>query len=657
MRKQLLIFSLLCSTAVCAQKDSLCLPVHRLEGVEVLETRAHGQLASAVPLHTLSSSDFLAQGISNITDALNHIPGITVRDYGGAGGMKTVSVRGFSAKYTGVVYDGLALSDCQTGETDLSRYSLHSVSNISLIVGDGSDIFLPARQSAYPALLSIETASAAGNKAPWTGQLEGGSFGFVSPYLRYSRQLSKHFDLSAMGEYTYAENNYPYTLRNITEVIHQRRSNSRMNSGHGEVNVGWKPSPYSSWRMKTYYYDNDRLLPGIAKYYTTISGETLRDRNFFTQLVGTMRNRQGDWSLRVSGRFNWTASIYHDKLYAGGVNDASYWQREAYATATLLYAPTRCFSVDVASDYAFNNLNSSLATDTYPYRHSLWQCATAKYADERLTVLARLLYSAFFNGAEKGEQARDMNRLSPSLSLSYRLFPGKDIYVRASYKNIFRAPNFNENYYFHYGSATLKAETTDQFNLGLTMGGQTGSMGGQILIDAYYNHIKDMIVAVPYNMFVWTCINVGRVRSLGAELTLNGHYHFSDQQLLTVQGAYSYQRVTDRTCSSSVYYGYQIAYIPLHSGSMSVGWENPWVSISLSGSGVSSRWPNNSHYSGTCVPGYWLTGLTLWRKMHLLGCEWTVRGDLKNIFNKQYSIVYHYPMPGRSWMVSVKCEW
>lgn len=73
MRKQLLIFSLLCSTAVCAQKDSLCLPVHRLEGVEVLETRAHGQLASAVPLHTLSSSDFLAQGISSITDALNHI--------------------------------------------------------------------------------------------------------------------------------------------------------------------------------------------------------------------------------------------------------------------------------------------------------------------------------------------------------------------------------------------------------------------------------------------------------------------------------------------------------------------------------------------------------------------------------------------------------
>ena len=657
MRKQVLILFLLCYTVVWAQQDSL--PVHKLEGVEVFETRAHRQLASAVPLHSLSSSDFLIQGISSVTDALNRIPGITIRDYGGAGGMKTVSVRGFSAKYTGVVYDGLALSDCQTGETDLSRYSLHSVSNISLTVGDGSDIFEPARQSAYPALLSIETLPVGANdyRAHWTGQLEGGSFGFVSPYIRYRQQLSKHFDVSAMGEYTYAENDYPYTLRNITEYIHQRRSNSRMNSGHGELNLGWHPSSLSSWRLKTYYYDNDRLLPGIARYYTTISGETLRDRNFFTQLVGTIRNRRGDWSLRVAGRFNWSASIYHDKVYAGGVNDASYWQREAYTTVTLLYTPSSYLSFDVATDYAFNNLNSSLATDTHPYRHSLWQSATAKYANGRLTLLARLLYSAFFNGAETGEKAHDMNRLSPSISASYRLLQGRDIYVRASYKNIFRAPNFNENYYFHYGSPTLNPETTDQLNLGLTMGGHSNSLGGQMMIDVYYNHIKNMIVAVPYNMFVWTCINVGRVRSLGAELTLNGHYTLSHRQMLTLQGAYSYQRVTDRTYPSSAYYDYQIAYIPLHSGSVGLGWENPWVCMSVSGSGVSSRWPNNSHYTGTCVPGYWLTGLTLWRKMRLLGCDWTVRGDLKNIFNKQYSIVYHYPMPGRSWMVSIKCEW
>lgn len=123
-------------------------------------------------------------------------------------------------------------------------------------------------------------------------------------------------------------------------------------------------------------------------------------------------------------------------------------------------------------------------------------------------MLARLLGTEIFNNAQLREKARDMNRMSPSLSLSYRLLEGKDIYVRASYKNIFRAPNFNESYYYHYGSTTLDPESTDQINLGITLGGHTSVMSGQLLIDAYYNKIKDMIVAVPYNMFVWTCVNV-----------------------------------------------------------------------------------------------------------------------------------------------------
>lgn len=138
-----------------------------------------------------------------------------------------------------------------------------------------------------------------------------------------------------MAEYTYSENDYPFTIRNVTEVIHKRRTNSRMNSGHGEVNLRLTPSQNSSLMFKAYYYDNDRLLPGLVKYYTDISGESLRDRNFFAQAVGTLTNRRGDLSLKVSGRFNWVSSIYQDKVYSGGVNDASYWQRESYATASL----------------------------------------------------------------------------------------------------------------------------------------------------------------------------------------------------------------------------------------------------------------------------------------------------------------------------------
>ncbi len=657
MRKTLGCLAIILYPALAwAQQDSL--PVHQLGGVEIVETHGHRALASPVPQHGFSSIDMLSMGATSITDVLNRMPGTTVRDYGGAGGMKTLAVRGFSAKYTGLVYDGLVMSDCQTGETDLSRYSLHSVNYIALTVGDAADIFLPARQSAYPALLTIETAgpTPAHRRSNLDAQIEWGSFGFVSPFLKYRKKLSRKVEVSAMGEYTFAENDYPYTIHNMSEIIHQRRANSRMNSVHAELDCLLTPSSLSSWRIKAYYYDNERLLPGIVKYYTTMSGESLDDRNFFMQAVGMVRNRRGDLSLKLSGRFNWMENIYHDKLYADGVNDASYWQRESYASASLLYSPVGKWTFDLAADYAFNNLNSSLSTDTRPYRHSLWQSTTAKYSDGRLTFLARLLGSVFINETQSGEGAHDMSRLSPSLSVSYKLVKDRDFYVRASYKNIFRVPNFNENYYFHYGSPTLRPESTDQLNLGMTFGCQKPLYAGKVSLDAYCNRVRDMIVAVPYNMFVWTCINVEHVRSLGAELSASEEFGLGGFQVLKLQGTYSFQRVTDRTASSSPYYDYQIAYIPLHSGSMSLAWENPWINLSLHGSGVSSRWPNNSHYAGTKVPGYWIMGLTAWRGFRLVGCKWMVRVDVKNVFDKQYSIVSHYPMPGRSWMATVKCE-
>jgi outer membrane cobalamin receptor len=80
------------------------------------------------------------------------------------------------------------------------------------------------------------------------------------------------------------------------------------------------------------------------------------------------------------------------------------------------------------------------------------------------------------------------------------------------------------------------------------------------------------------------------------------------------------------------------------------------VSLSLHGSGVSSRWANNQHYEGTEIDGYWDTGLTAWRTFSWKGQSLEARFDLKNLFDQQYEIVRLYPMPGRSWQVSLKYQ-
>ena len=667
--KQLMTLLALWAMSCCAmaQTDTIVGRVHELEGVTVTESQRRHTLTSTAPLHLLDRRDMLSMGITDMADALHRLPGITLRDYGGAGGMKTVSVRGFGAKHTGVSYDGVMLSECQSGEIDLSRYSLDNVEGLSLTIGDNDDIFIPARQSSTPAVLNIETLRMRTDdtRPHLTAQVKQGSFGLISPFVRYEQNLSNRFAFSLVGEYTYADNDYPYSIQNGNETVSDRRSNSRMNSWHGELNFLYQTNRVSRLSGKLYYYDNDRQLPGQVHYYTNLSGEALRDRNAFGQLL--YQTRWDDkLSLKWLAKYNWAESVYRDRMMQGGVNDASYWQREVYSSAVLLYTPDERWAMDYSMDYAFNNLNGSSWRTLVgkPYRHTMLQSATAKYQSRRLKVIVRLLLSLYLNGQSEmpattrqdvqQNSADNMQRLSPSLSVSYKLLADQDLYVRASYKNIFRSPTFNESYYYHYGSTNLKPESTDQLNVGVTY---TAPLSRRnmltVTLDGYYNHVKDMIVAVPQNMFVWTCVNLDKVRSYGLDATMRASRQMAEGHQVAVAGSYSYQRVEDRNNPDASTYGYQVAYMPRHQGSLSVSYENPWVNVSLHGTSVSSRWPNNNHYEGTLIAGYTDCGATLWRQFRWHRHQLEARFDLKNVFDKQYEIVANYPMPGRNYQISI----
>lgn len=657
--KRITVFLLACSVSMLSNAQNVDNDTidnsYQLQDIIITENKKKNEITSTAPLYIISNKSLNIAGITDIADALNRIPGINIRDYGGAGGMKTVSVRSFGTQHTGVSYDGIMLSDCQSGQIDLSRYSLENVDDISLVIGDNDDIFLPAKNASLPAIININTIKSPTNDLlpHLTSQLKIGSFGYISPFVRYEQNLSHSFALSAIGEFVYAENDYPFTLRNISVVTKERRTNSRMKSGHGEANFIWNINKHNQLDGKLYYYDNDRLLPGQVRYYTNLSNEKLRDQNFFAQL-GYRTFNGNNLSFKFKAKYNWAASKYKDGSYSDGIKDADYWQREIYSSACILYTPFVDWAFSYAADYSFNNMNSSLSTDTRPYRHTILQSATIKYKTSRISIIGKLLYSLYFNDAQYGKSAKNLRKLSPSLSMSYKIFNDKNIYVRASYKNIFRSPTFNESYFYHFGSTDLLPETTDQYNIGFTfLKNVSNNTSLKITLDGYMNHVKDKIVAVPYNMFIWTNVNIGKVKVLGFDATANLSYKFSDRHSLIFTTSYSIQSAKNRTNPDSPYYGYQIAYTPLHSGSVSLCYENPWVNVTLHGTGMSSRSANNEHYEDSNIPGFFDTGITLFRSFKVLKNEITLKGDIKNLFNKQYEIVKAYPMPGISYQFSI----
>lgn len=628
---------------------------HTLPEVVVEANAAPKEAVSSAPLRIVDRQQMLRTGVGNVSDALTRMPGVNLRDYGGAGGLKTVSVRGFGAGHTGVVFDGVPLSDVQSGQIDLSRYSIDNVKNVSMVIGDNDDIFMPARLAASAATVSISTLPVM-DDMDMNVKMRAGSFGFYNPFVRFGMPVSDNMAVNVIGEFTHADNDYPFKLKNGTLVTDEQRTNSRMNSGNAEANLLWIIDGSNTFTAKVYHYNSHRRLPGPVIYYNNVSHERLRERN--TMVQAQWRGRLSNHvTFNGLAKFNHAVSMYHDEngKYPGGILDQNYWQREYYTSWALLYAPVANWIFDYSADYFHNNLNSNLVTDTRPYRNSVLQSATAKYRGKSLTIMARLLWSIYLNGAKDGTAAKDARKLSPSVSLSWKPLSSQLLYLRGSYKNIFRMPTFNEAYFDHYGSTDILPETTDQLNIGATYTLRAGTFIPQatFTLDGYVNNIHDMIVAVPFNMFVWSMVNLGKVRTYGIDATAEVTVTPARKHDVTLSLNYSLQRAMPLTSPESSEWKKQVAYIPLHSGSAAVSYENPWVNVTLSGTGVSKRYTTNNNLPATRIDGYMEFGVTAWRVFPVRSHTIDIRADIQNMFNKQYYIVARYPMPGRQYKISL----
>ncbi len=648
----MLISVLFASIAVAMPIDTT--KIHHLEGVVIERSHVSENVSSAGPIQILDRQHFSVLGVTDIADALHRLPGVNLKDYGGAGGMKTVSVRGFGTQHTGVSYDGIILGDGQSGQVDLSRYSLGNLSQIALSVVDGSDIFIPARNVSKAALLNINTLQMPTHRQVLSGEVKMGSYGLVNPFVRWQQRISEKLGISLMADYLYADNNYPYTIQNGMEKVHDRRQNSRMNSAHGELNFLWKDGRHQL-NGKLYYYDNKRLLPGIVRYYTNLNRESLHERNAFGQFTYEYL-LSSRWQMKWNAKVDWAETKYIDGNYPDGINDGHYWQREYYVNMCLLWKPAPGWTADYSVDYSHANLNSTKLIYGLPYRNSLLQTVALNYRKGRLQAVARMLHSLYLNGNKNGYAADDMKRFSPSLSLSWRLLQQERLFARLSFKNIFRAPSFSESYFAHHGSRALKPESTDQLNVGLTFEKSDSRTHLVLTADGYLNHVKDKIISIPYNMFIWQNINLGKVEMLGLDVAAHWERKLHHRHTLTAAVNYSYLRAANHTLRSSDNYGLQIAYTPEHSGNIALGWQNPWVNLSLNATGATKRWATTNHYDQTDLSSYLDVGATLYRTFALGKHQLNARFDMMNLFHTQYEIVAHYPMPGRRVMLTLAWE-
>lgn len=639
-------------------QDSLRQDIRTMRAVEVQADRQKWNNRT-VASQSLTAEEINKQGITDLTDALRRMAGTNVRDYGGAGGMKTLSVRSMGATHTAVVYDGMAVTDCESGQIDLSRFSLEQVDRLTLVIGDNADIFVPARTlaSAATLYLSSEAPVFRGRKNRTEFHVASGSFGFVNPRLKMEQRLNESWSMRLQSDYLRADNCYPFTLVNHSIVTTEKRSNNAIQNGRVELDVYYRPASASRFQGKVYYYDNQKELPGQVVYYNPVNHESQHFRNAFGQL-----HFQTRWpnklAFQANAKANYGETYYRDEgpQYPGRVKKDVYKQQEYYASASLLYAPFPFLSFSASSDYAYSLLSSNAIDSRRPMRHSFLKSLAAKYSRGEVTATATLLVSCYKNSAKEGSEARDAHRVSPSVALSWHPAHGW-FSLRASYKDIFRMPTFTDNYYTWLGNRDLRPEKARQFNVGGTF---TWAAPRPVLktlefqADVYYNKVTDKIVAMPMNMFYWNMVNVGKVDIWGTDVKTGLAFRFARWLRTELNANYTFQYAVNVTLPGGKYYRHQIAYTPRHSGGASVALLTPWLNVSLHGTAMAKRYSTNENMDITRLEPYHEMGLAVYRDFEWRALGGMLRADVLNLTNEQYDIVRGYPMPGRSWKLTLK---
>ena len=636
--------------------------IYNLQDIEITGNKATVE-KSTVPLQTLDAQQLERLNAFQVSDAVKYFAGVSVKDYGGIGGIKTISVRSLGSTHTAISIDGIPVNDAQTGQIDIGRFSLANVESLSLVSGQDDNIFQPAKLFASASVLNIQSKSPAfegDKKFNVNIGSKFGSFLFINPFVTYNQKLSEKFALTFDSEWAQTDGNYPFTFKDGNQTVNEKRNNSDVKKLRAETSLFGRFSDTDRLRLKLYYYQSEQGLPGaVIIGNPNASQERIWDKSYAVQ-THYQNDFSHSWSFQANAKYDRNRFRYLPNDIKQ--NENNYDQSAYYLSASVLFKPLRKLSFSLSCDGFYNSLDADLDDFAYPERYSLLTAFSAKYNTRRLSATASILTTLVNEEIKNGETGINEQKLSPFVSLSYKPFRSEEFRLRFFYKNIFRLPSFNDLYYTHIGNPKLQPENTNQYNVGATY---TKNISPRIPVlsltaDVYYNNITNKIMAVPkQSVFIWSMENLGNVEIKGLDLTAGTKIMYNKRQGIWLQASYTYQEALDMTKTEKMQtYKHQLAYVPRFSGSGSCTVETPWFDVSYSVIVSGKRYSAGQNIATNSLHGYTDMGISLKRNFVFSDGKYIffVQGEILNLLDDNYEIVMWYPMPGRMFRVSAAFE-
>ncbi|PJJ79131.1 outer membrane cobalamin receptor [Mucilaginibacter auburnensis] len=636
-----------------AQQDTT-----KLRQVTISTSRAE-LLKSITPAQQLNSSQFIRYSAFNVADALRGFSGVNVKDYGGVGGLKTVSVRGLGANHTAVLLDGIQISDAENGQIDLGKFNLNNVQSITLFNGQSPDLLIPARSFASASVIAINTTKPAlTSEKPYriTMGLIAGSFGLINPYLQWQQRLSNKWSFIVNTNTTNANGKYKYLTYNGSDYAEGERLGAAVRTQQVDGALYFNGNDSSKFNFRVNYYHADRGLPGAALLYVPPQqGQRLWNNDFFAQ-AGYQKKWDNGLRIMLNAKYANSYLHYLDPNFKNtlGYLDQQFRQHEYYQSAAVAYMLAKNWEISYAADIVINSMTANLPSFKYPTRTTVLNVIASNFKAGSFTLQGSLLNTNLVESVATGTTIPHRNVFSPTLVASFKL--SEPLMLRAFYKSIFRVPTFNELYYNFITNTKLKPEFAHQYNVGAVYNkGLKGILDYITLTtDVYYNRVTDKIIYTP-NVYAGSVFNIAKAEGLGADVGIRTEGKLGGAYKGIIAINYSYQRAMNISDPETSTYQNQLPYTPRHLLNVNAGVSKNGWGLYYNQMYSSLRFYNNNNSTATFdeyLPAYALADVSLIYKGKFSSLPVVLSAVVNNVFDQNYVVVRRYPMPGRSFRIS-----
>lgn len=452
----------------------------KLDEVVVTATKTEKELKDVTQSVTiLTAEDLRRSGATNAAEAVRTAVGVTVNDNGPRGSNKTVNIRGANYSQVLVLLDGARLNSSQNGGFDLAvlPVPIEDIERIEIVRGPGSPLY---GADAVGGVVNIITKKPAGPVTVIGGA--AGSHGYDSLQLGNSGRQGSGY----------------YSVTGTRETSDGYRQNSDLEQWIVNGKVGFDVSKSGSLEVTANYLSREIGVPGTVQYASPFARQ--EDRNLV--LGANYRQRFGkqvDLLLTASEVQEHQRYKNPDPLFPiESLHKTT--SKRGEGKLTWLAGPwsLATFGYEVRKD-DIDSTTSGLHSAT----------TDAWYVQDEISIGEPLI---FVVGDRVDDHSVYGGQHSPRASARYR-FAGAGTVLRASAGKSFRAPTFNDLYYYdgyYSGNPNLRPESAREYEVGVE---QPLGDGNSVKVTGFERKVTDLIS--------WSTgtspVNIGRADIKGVE--------------------------------------------------------------------------------------------------------------------------------------------